>query len=463
MCGIVGYTGPREAGPILIEGLRHLEYRGYDSAGIALVDEEGVLFVEKKAGKLANLQSAIADRTPHAAIGLAHTRWATHGRPNDLNAHPHQDCTGDITVIHNGIIENFRELRDGLEARGHVLRVRDGHRGDRAPRRGGIRGRPRRCRPGVAPADGRRLRARRDAQGARSAGSSAPARTCRSSWGSTARRASSPATCPRSSRTRTGWCSSRRATSRTSARRASWSPGSTACPGARRHRHRLDAGGRGEGRLRPLHAQGDQRAARGAPPVDRRARDARRPHPRARGRRARGRLPPRHPGGDRRVRDGVLRGARRRGGDPGLDGAAGPGHRRVRVPLLAAAARREHARRRRDAVGRDGRHHRPDALGARAGLPDRRGHEHRGLRDHARGRRRDVPPGRPRDRGRGVEDVRDPGHDADRARGGDRQGTRGRWARSRSWSWARRCARSRRARRGRSRSIPTSRTSRGGT
>jgi glucosamine--fructose-6-phosphate aminotransferase (isomerizing) len=121
MCGIVGYTGPREAGPILIEGLKRLEYRGYDSAGIALVDEEGRLFVEKKAGKLANLETALNGRTPHAAIGLAHTRWATHGRPNDLNAHPHQDCTGDITVIHNGIIENFRELRDGLEARGHTL------------------------------------------------------------------------------------------------------------------------------------------------------------------------------------------------------------------------------------------------------------------------------------------------------------------------------------------------------
>jgi glucosamine--fructose-6-phosphate aminotransferase (isomerizing) len=121
MCGIVGYTGPREAGPILIEGLKRLEYRGYDSAGIALVDEQGDLFVEKKAGKLANLQTAIADRTPHAALGLAHTRWATHGRPNDLNAHPHQDCKGEITVIHNGIIENFRELRDGLEARGHTL------------------------------------------------------------------------------------------------------------------------------------------------------------------------------------------------------------------------------------------------------------------------------------------------------------------------------------------------------
>ncbi len=121
MCGIVGYTGPRSAGPILIEGLKRLEYRGYDSAGIALVDERGELFVEKRAGKLRNLQTALEDRTPHAAIGLAHTRWATHGRPNDLNAHPHVDCTGRITVIHNGIIENFQELCDGLAERGHTL------------------------------------------------------------------------------------------------------------------------------------------------------------------------------------------------------------------------------------------------------------------------------------------------------------------------------------------------------
>ena len=121
MCGIVGYTGPREAGPILMEGLRRLEYRGYDSAGIALVDDQGDLFVEKRAGKLSNLRTAIAERTPHAAVGLAHTRWATHGRPNDVNAHPQVDCTGRITVIHNGIIENFQELRDGLESRGHTL------------------------------------------------------------------------------------------------------------------------------------------------------------------------------------------------------------------------------------------------------------------------------------------------------------------------------------------------------
>jgi glucosamine--fructose-6-phosphate aminotransferase (isomerizing) len=121
MCGIVGYTGPREAGPILMEGLRRLEYRGYDSAGIALVDDQGDLFVEKRAGKLSNLRTAIAERTPHAAVGLAHTRWATHGRPNDVNAHPQMDCTGRITVIHNGIIENFQELRDGLQTRGHTL------------------------------------------------------------------------------------------------------------------------------------------------------------------------------------------------------------------------------------------------------------------------------------------------------------------------------------------------------
>ena len=119
MCGIVGYIGPRDAAPILLDGLARLEYRGYDSAGIALVTASGDLFVEKRAGKLSNLRTALLDATPAAAVGLAHTRWATHGRPNDLNAHPHMDCTGDVTVIHNGIIENYRELRDDLMTRGH--------------------------------------------------------------------------------------------------------------------------------------------------------------------------------------------------------------------------------------------------------------------------------------------------------------------------------------------------------
>ncbi len=121
MCGIVGYTGPRDAGPVLLDGLRRLEYRGYDSAGIALVTESGDLFVEKRAGKVAVLTDALGGKPPTAGIGLGHTRWATHGRPSDLNAHPHSDCTGGITVIHNGIVENFRELRDELVARGHTL------------------------------------------------------------------------------------------------------------------------------------------------------------------------------------------------------------------------------------------------------------------------------------------------------------------------------------------------------
>jgi glutamine---fructose-6-phosphate transaminase (isomerizing) len=121
MCGIVGYTGYREAGPVLLDGLRRLEYRGYDSAGIALVTENGDLFVEKRAGKVSVLQDALGGDPPRAGIGLGHTRWATHGRPSDLNANPHRDCTGRITVIHNGIVENFRDLRDQLVVRGHVL------------------------------------------------------------------------------------------------------------------------------------------------------------------------------------------------------------------------------------------------------------------------------------------------------------------------------------------------------
>ncbi len=121
MCGIVGYVGHHQAAPVLIEGLARLEYRGYDSAGIALVTEAGDLFVKKRAGKIDVLRAALAEGTPPSTTGLGHTRWATHGRPNDLNAHPHVDCTGELTVIHNGIIENFIELREELEAAGHVF------------------------------------------------------------------------------------------------------------------------------------------------------------------------------------------------------------------------------------------------------------------------------------------------------------------------------------------------------
>jgi glutamine---fructose-6-phosphate transaminase (isomerizing) len=119
MCGIVGYVGPRDAAPILLDGLRRLEYRGYDSAGIALLTEDGDVFIEKKAGKLTNLTDHLNGGAPAGHPGIAHTRWATHGRPTDLNAHPHRDCSGRLALIHNGIIENYRELKDELQAAGH--------------------------------------------------------------------------------------------------------------------------------------------------------------------------------------------------------------------------------------------------------------------------------------------------------------------------------------------------------
>jgi glucosamine--fructose-6-phosphate aminotransferase (isomerizing) len=121
MCGIVGYVGPRSALDVIIEGLRRLEYRGYDSAGVALI-AGGKLESEKRAGKLANLEAALAEHPmSEANTGIGHTRWATHGAPTDRNAHPHLDCTGSLAVIHNGIIENFARLRAGLEERGHEL------------------------------------------------------------------------------------------------------------------------------------------------------------------------------------------------------------------------------------------------------------------------------------------------------------------------------------------------------
>ena len=118
MCGIVGYTGPQSASVPLIAGLRRLEYRGYDSAGIAL-GTQGKLFIEKKAGKLSNLESALDSSLPSVHSGIGHTRWATHGGPTDQNAHPHLDNEGKLAVIHNGIIENYTELRITLEAKGH--------------------------------------------------------------------------------------------------------------------------------------------------------------------------------------------------------------------------------------------------------------------------------------------------------------------------------------------------------
>jgi glucosamine--fructose-6-phosphate aminotransferase (isomerizing) len=118
MCGIVGYVGTRDAVPVILEGLRRLEYRGYDSAGIAVV-KDGTLQRRRSAGKLANLVDSLKTTPVDGAWGIGHTRWATHGRPSEENAHPHQDCQGKIVVVHNGIIENFMALKTRLAAAGH--------------------------------------------------------------------------------------------------------------------------------------------------------------------------------------------------------------------------------------------------------------------------------------------------------------------------------------------------------
>ena len=121
MCGIVGFTGKQQATPFLLEGLVTLEYRGYDSAGIDVLSPDGGLHGVKCAGRVAALKERCSHANPLGTTGIAHTRWATHGAPTDRNAHPHRDCTGRISIVHNGIIENFRELRAYLQRNGHTI------------------------------------------------------------------------------------------------------------------------------------------------------------------------------------------------------------------------------------------------------------------------------------------------------------------------------------------------------
>src|SRR3989441_9990824 len=120
MCGIVGYTGKRTAAPVVLEGLKRLEYRGYDSAGLAVVN--GGLEIFRAPGKIAVLERELGTKLPEGTTAIAHTRWATHGAPNMVNAHPHVDCGGTLALVHNGIIENAGALRQALTKRGHVFR-----------------------------------------------------------------------------------------------------------------------------------------------------------------------------------------------------------------------------------------------------------------------------------------------------------------------------------------------------
>ena len=122
MCGIIGYIGSKPVVPVLLDGLRRMEYRGYDSAGVALVSPEGIA-LRRSAGKLVNLENAIRNEPVDGVYGVGHTRWATHGRPTEENAHPHRDCTGRIVVVHNGIIENYLELKKELQSQGHEFKT----------------------------------------------------------------------------------------------------------------------------------------------------------------------------------------------------------------------------------------------------------------------------------------------------------------------------------------------------
>src|SRR5437588_11438270 len=122
MCGIIGYVGTRDVVPVLIGGLKKLEYRGYDSAGIAVVNGNGVEVVRAEA-KLSNLEARLNERHIQGSFGMGHTRWATHGKPNENNAHPHRDCTGKGVVIHNGIIENFLPIKQRLQKAGHEFKT----------------------------------------------------------------------------------------------------------------------------------------------------------------------------------------------------------------------------------------------------------------------------------------------------------------------------------------------------
>ena len=119
MCGIVGYIGPKKVVPLILDGLRRLEYRGYDSAGIAVVSQNGHMEIRRASGKLPNLEESIRHNPIDGIYGLGHTRWATHGRPTEENAHPHRDCKGEVVVVHNGIVENYVELKQELEKEGH--------------------------------------------------------------------------------------------------------------------------------------------------------------------------------------------------------------------------------------------------------------------------------------------------------------------------------------------------------
>ena len=276
MCGIVGYVGPRRATDILLGGLARLEYRGYDSAGVAVIEGDD-LAVVRRVGRLNNLRDTLVKHPLHGTTGIGHTRWATHGKPSEENAHPHADCTGRVAVVHNGIIENYTvAARRARGQRPHPAQ-RDGHRDDRAPHRELLRGRSGRRGPQGGRAPRGKLRHRRraprhpvhDRRGPQGLAADHRARR---------RREHRRQRHPRRARTHASGHGAPRRRDRRGQRRPDHR--------VRRRRRRRGRPGdddgrvgprrRREGRLRGLHAQGDPRAAQGT------ARDPARPDGRGR-------------------------------------------------------------------------------------------------------------------------------------------------------------------------------------
>ena len=372
MCGIVGYVGDQSALEVVVEGLRRLEYRGYDSAGVALLAEGG-LATAKRAGKLANLDKALADEPlPPATTGIGHTRWATHGAPNDRNAHPHVDCTGSVAVIHNGIIENFAHLRAELEERGHQL-LSDtdteavAHLLEEATRdqaaAGGRSTWPRRCARSAVGSRGPSPSWRPTSL--RRTSSSAPAATHRWSPAAATARTSWPPTWPPSSRTPATRSSSARTRSSRSAGTRSSSPTSTATRARSREYHvdwdlsAAEKGGYDYFMLKEIAEQPQAVADTLLGRLDRRRpADARRDAA-VRRRPARGRQDHR-----RGVRHGVPRRPRREVRHRALDPHPVRGRARLGVPLPRPGADPVDADHRHLAVRRDDGH--PDGAAARA-------------------------------------------------------------------------------------------------
>ncbi len=417
MCGIVGYVGSRSAGTMLIEGLKRLEYRGYDSAGIAMSNGNG-LETRKAKGKISMLESLVGTYPIHGTVGIAHTRWATHGAPSELNAHPQTDCTNTIAVVHNGIIENYSALRKMLQMQGHTFKSDTDTEVLAHLIEAALPDEP--LEDAVIDA----LNLVQGTYGIAVLSSKEPGKIVCARQGQPA---------PHRPRRRRELRGERRrgdsqahAPSRLSRRRRDGRADEGRLRGPRPERaprvegrepDRLVARRDREGRVRALHAQGDLRAAADDPEHD--ARPARRRRRLLQARRAEshsGRAAVDQPCRDHRLRHELALRVDRRDVHRGMRSPARGSRVRFGVPLPQPDRRRQDVVRRDLAVGRDRGHARRDARSEAPRGEDARPRERRRLDDRARGQRRHLSARRSRDRRRVDQGVHEPGH---RARSAD--------------------------------------------